>query len=42
MFAWSNYQLGRGSDAEALFNKALLLSPNDTSALEGLGLLKKK
>lgn len=42
MFGWSNYQLGRGSDAEALFNKVLLLSPNDASALEGLGLLRKK
>jgi tetratricopeptide (TPR) repeat protein len=42
MFGWSNYQLGRGSNAEALFNKVLLLSPNDASALEGLGLLKKK
>jgi len=42
MFGWANYQLGRGKDAEALFNKVLLLSPNDASALEGLGLLKKK
>lgn len=42
MFGWTNYQLGRGKDAEALFNKVLLLSPNDASALEGLGLLKKK
>lgn len=42
MFGWANYQLGRGSDAELLFNKALLLSPNDASALEGLGLLRKK
>jgi tetratricopeptide (TPR) repeat protein len=42
MFGWANFQLGRGSDAEALFNKTLLLSPNDASALEGLGLLKKK
>jgi len=42
MFGWANYQLGRGNDAEALFNKVLLLSPNDASALEGLGLLRKK
>ena len=42
MFAWANYQLGRGKDAEALFNKVLLLSPSDASALEGLGLLRKK
>jgi tetratricopeptide (TPR) repeat protein len=42
MLAWSNYQLGRGKDAEVLFNKALLISPNDASALEGIGLLKKK
>lgn len=42
MLAWTNYQLGKGKDAEVLFNKVLLISPDDTSALEGLGLLRKK
>jgi tetratricopeptide (TPR) repeat protein len=42
MLAWTNYQLGKGKDAEVLFNKVLLISPDDASALEGLGLLRKK
>ena len=42
MLGWANFQLGNGKDAEIFFNKALLYSPNDASALEGLGLLKKK
>ena len=42
MLGWTNYQLGNGSNAEALFNKVLLISPDDASALEGLGLLRKK
>lgn len=41
MLAWSNYQLGKGKEAEVLFNKVLLISPDDSSALEGLNLLKK-
>ncbi len=40
MFAWSNYQLEKTREASVLFNKVLLLSPNDASALEGLRLLK--
>ncbi|MFH2140864.1 MAG: tetratricopeptide repeat protein [Bacteroidota bacterium] len=40
MFAWCNYQLGNTREAKVLFNKVLLLSPNDSSAKEGLGLLK--
>lgn len=40
MYAWSNYQLGNFREAKVLFNKVLLLSPKDTSALEGLGLIK--
>lgn len=41
MFAWSNYQLGKTREAETLFNKVLLISPEDTSAQEGLALLRK-
>jgi len=40
MFAWTNFQLGKYREAKVLFNKVLLLSPNDASALEGLGLIK--
>jgi tetratricopeptide (TPR) repeat protein len=42
MYAWANYQLGKSREAELMFNKVLLMSPDDKSALEGLGLLKKK
>jgi tetratricopeptide (TPR) repeat protein len=40
MSAWTNYFLGNKNDATILFNKTLLYSPNDTSALEGLSLIK--
>ena len=40
MFAWTNYQLGKTREAKVLFNKVLLLSPGDVSALEGLALIK--
>lgn len=40
MFAWTNYMLGKSREAKVLFNKVLLISPNDSSALEGLGLIK--
>jgi len=42
MYAWANFQLGKTREAELLFNKVLIISPDDTSALEGLGLLGKK
>lgn len=42
MYAWSNFQLGKSKEAEMLFRKVLLISPDDASALEGLGLLNKK
>lgn len=42
MYAWANFQLGKNREAELLFNKVLLMNPDDASALEGLGLLKKK
>lgn len=40
MSAWTNYFLGNKNEAKTLFNKTLLYSPNDKSALEGLGLIK--
>ena len=40
MSAWTNYFLGNKNEAKTLFNKVLLYSPNDKSALEGLGLIK--
>lgn len=42
MFAWTNFQLGKSREAELFFNRTLLMSPDDKSALEGLDLLKKK
>ena len=42
MLAWANYQLGKTHDAEVLFNKVLLINPDDKSAFEGLSLLKSK
>ena len=42
MLGWTNLKLGRTREAEILFNKVLLIAPDDTSALEGLGILKKK
>jgi tetratricopeptide (TPR) repeat protein len=38
--AWTNYFLGNKNEASILFNKVLLYSPNDKSALEGLKLIK--
>lgn len=40
MLAWTNFQLGKLREAKVLFNKVLMLSPTDTSAKEGLGLIK--
>lgn len=40
MYAWSNFQLGKYREAKVLFNKVLMYSPGDVSALEGLGLIK--
>ena len=40
MSAWTNYFLGNKNEASVLFNKVLLYSPNDKSALEGLSLIK--
>ena len=40
VLAWTNYQLGKLREAKVLFNKSLMLLPNDASALEGLSLIK--
>lgn len=40
MTAWTYFQLGKLREAKALFQKALLNRPGDSSALEGLGLIK--
>jgi len=40
MLAWTNFKLGKTREAKILFNKVLLYSPLDTSAKEGLGLIK--
>jgi len=40
MYAWTNYQLGKTREAQVLFNKVLMLSPDDKSATQGLSLIK--
>lgn len=40
MFAWTHFQLGKYREAKILFQKVLLYSPGDASALEGLSLIK--
>jgi tetratricopeptide (TPR) repeat protein len=40
LYAWTNYQLGKLPVAKVLFTKVLLISPGDTSATEGLSLIK--
>lgn len=40
MLAWTNLRLGKTREAKILFNKALLYSPDDSSAKEGLSLIK--
>jgi tetratricopeptide (TPR) repeat protein len=40
MLAWARHYQGRTADARVMFNQALLLSPNDASATQGLNLLK--
>jgi len=41
MYAWSSLQIGKTKEAKILFNKVLLLSPKDKSALEGLSVISK-
>ncbi len=40
MLAWTNFQQGKMREAKVLFNKVLMYSPSDKSALEGLSLIK--
>lgn len=40
ILAWTNLKLGKLREAKILFNKVLLFSPDDESALEGLELIK--
>jgi tetratricopeptide (TPR) repeat protein len=40
MLGWTNLKLGKTREAKILFNKALLYSPDDPSAKEGLSLIK--
>ena len=40
MLAWTKLQMGKNSEAQLLFQKVLLYAPEDSSALEGLELLK--
>ncbi len=40
MFAWTHFRQGKLREAKVLFNKVLLISPNDKSALEGISLIK--
>jgi tetratricopeptide (TPR) repeat protein len=38
--AWTYFKLGKYREAEVLFNKVLMMSPDDASALEGLSYIK--
>jgi|APIni6443716594_1056825.scaffolds.fasta_scaffold368896_2 tetratricopeptide (TPR) repeat protein len=40
MLAWSKLNSGKSADAKVLFNQALILRPEDSSALSGLKLIK--
>ena len=40
MLAWCKLNLGKQTEARFLFNEALIIRPNDSSALAGLKLLK--
>jgi tetratricopeptide (TPR) repeat protein len=40
MLAWTKLFQGKSADAKVLFNQALLLSPNDSSALSGLNQIR--
>ena len=40
MYAWTNFKLGKLREAKVLFQKALLITPGDASALEGLSLIQ--
>jgi len=40
MLAWTDFKLGKYREAKVLFNKALLMTPGDQSAQQGLDLIK--
>jgi tetratricopeptide (TPR) repeat protein len=40
MYAWTSLKLGKYREAEVLFNKVLMNKPDDSSAKEGLELIK--
>jgi tetratricopeptide (TPR) repeat protein len=40
MVAWSHLKSGQMREAKVMFQKALLIRPNDTDALQGLGMIK--
>lgn len=40
MLAWTNLKQQKNREAKLLFNKVLMYSPTDSSAIEGLGLIK--
>jgi tetratricopeptide (TPR) repeat protein len=40
MMAWTNLKLGKLREAKVLFNKTLMIQPDDESAIEGLELIE--
>lgn len=40
MYAWCNFKLGKLREAKVLFNKVLMINPEDESAIEGLKLIQ--
>jgi tetratricopeptide (TPR) repeat protein len=40
LYGWTNYQMGKLREAKILFTKALLITPGDESATQGLSLIK--
>ena len=40
MFAWTNLKLGKTREAKVLFQKALIMRPDDVSATDGLKLIQ--
>jgi tetratricopeptide (TPR) repeat protein len=40
LYAWTNFQLGKLREAKVLFTKTLLIKPDDSSATQGLALIK--
>ena len=40
LYAWTFYRLGKFREAQVMFNKVLMNKPKDSSAMEGLSLIK--